>query len=273
MRVLALLLALSLAGCAKLHRQTVALGPMTACPQQSAATLAAQQHMFGATTTTPVLQCTLEFLRKSHDPALRRTSLGSRVCLQLAVRDTDPSRREQFASEGVRFAEEALMLGASGVGVVHYYLAANLGLAVRDRLDLAIQNLPRLEREMQRAVELSPDVDDGGPLRLLGMLYLKAPPWPSGIGDGDKALELLKRAVDQHPSHPLNHLFYAQALWEVEGEGRAAQVEAELATGMSLLQKGDWGYNKEPWHREFGEVRKEIGASGLADSPGAFSSS
>lgn len=268
--------ALSLAllgGCARLQRDRVDIGPLAGCPRESAATLAARQQEFGPTSPTNLLQCTLDFLRRTHDPAVRRTSLGSRICLQLAVRDADPARREQLAAEGVRFAEDALMLGANGVGVVHYYLAANLGLAVRDRLDVALTSLPRLEREMKRAVELSPEVDDGGPLRLLGMLYLKAPPWPSGIGDGDKALDLLKQAVDRHPGHPLNHLFYAQALWEVEGDSAAAQAKSEFATGLKLLDTGRWGYNQAPWAKEFGEVRKEIGASGLADSPAAASAS
>jgi hypothetical protein len=129
---------------------------------------------------------------------------------------------------------------------------------VRDDITLAMANMTRLESEMKRAVELSPDIDYGGPLRLLGMLYLKAPPWPTGIGDGDKALELLKRVAEKHPAHPLNQLFYAQALWEVEGADAATQVESRMAAGRKLLQQGKWGYSREPWEREFAELEKEI---------------
>ena len=67
---------------------------------------------------------------------------------------------------------------------------------------------------------LTPDVSSAGPYRVLGMVYLKAPPWPRGIGDGDKALELLQEAVRRSPEYPLNRIFYARALWEVEGEDR-----------------------------------------------------
>jgi hypothetical protein len=268
----AALLLVALGGCAKLHRGLVQFETLAGCPKETAADLAARQSELGPLSTTHTLECTLEFLRDTHDPALLRSPLGSRISLHLAERAADPGKREKLAAEGVRFAEEALALGADGDGTVHYYLAANLGLAVRNQMTLAVQNLPRLEREMQRAVELSPDVDDGGPLRLLGMLYLKAPPWPTGIGDGDKALDLLKQALDKHPGHPLNHLFHAQALWEVEGDEAVNQVRAELAAGMKRLQEGNWGYSKEPWKKEFAEVWKEISEASQATPSHVFSS-
>ena len=71
--------------------------------------------------------------------------------------------------------ETALAHGGNGDGAVHYYLAANLGLAVREHLMQAMSNLGQLEDEMKQAVALNPDIDDGGALRVLGTLYLKAP--------------------------------------------------------------------------------------------------
>ncbi|WP_228720094.1 sterol transporter outer membrane protein BstC [Methylococcus geothermalis] len=251
------LLSAVLAGCGGLHRDAVPAGQPAGCPRQTAAALIANQDALGPSSATPELECALGFVRGSDDPVLRRSSLGSRLCLHLAERDSDPAERERFAWEGVKLAETALAQGGKDDGAVHYYLAANLGLAVRDDMTVAMANLHRLEDEFEAAVRLSPDVDDGGPLRLLGMLYLKAPPWPAGIGDGDKALDLLQRAVDKHPAHPLNHLFYAQALWEVNGEGR--RVKEEMAAGMKLLESGHWGYNKKPWKQEFADLREEIG--------------
>ena len=193
---------------------------------------------------------------------MRRSALGSRLCLHLAERETAQDKREKLASEGVGFAEAALAHGAGDDGAVHYYLAANLGLAVREHITLAAANLGRLEEEMKQAVALSPDIDDGGPLRLLGALYLKAPAWPNGIGDLDKALEMLEKAVKKHPGHPLNHLFYAQALWVEGDEAAQAEAKAEFALGEKLLAEGVWGFSKEPWEREFAEFAQEIGEAG-----------
>jgi tetratricopeptide (TPR) repeat protein len=129
---------------------------------------------------------------------------------------------------------------------------------VREHIALALENMSRLESEMKRALALSPDIDSGGPLRLLGALYLKAPAWPDGIGDIDKALTLLEQAVKKHPEHPLNRLFYAQALWSTDDDAVLVQVEAEFALGEKLLAEGNWGARKALWQKEFDEFREEL---------------
>lgn len=244
-----------LAGCSGIQHaiQTETEG----CPKQTAIALAAEQNQLGSLTDSHTLSCAIQTLRNTRDSAIERTALGSRLCLTLAEREPNQNMREKFAAEGVAFAETALAQGGSDDGAVHYYLAANLGLRVREDITLAMVNLGRLEDEMKQAVALSPGIDDGGPLRLLGALYLKAPAWPKGIGDLDKALELLKKAVDQYPEHPLNHLFYAQALWEEGDEASLSQAKAEFARGKNLLAAGNWGYNKEPWTKEFAEFAQE----------------
>lgn len=253
-----------LVGCAELPRDHVKFDQLSECPRQTAATLADEQSQLGPLSDTHNLVCALTVLRNTQDPAVLRTSLGSSLCLHLAEREANPEKREKLASEGVVFAETALAHGGDGDGAVHYYLATNLGLVVREHITLAMENLDRLEAEMKKAVALSPDIDDGGPLRLLGALYLKAPAWPNGIGDRDKALELLGKAVKEHPGHPLNHLFYAQALWDEGGEAALTQVRAEFTLGEKLLAEGNWGYNKAPWKREFDEFAQEWGEAGTA---------
>ena len=253
-----------LAGCAGLPRGPVQSDRLSGCPKQTAATVVAEQKQLGPLTDTTTLTCAVNVLSDTQDPAVRRTALGSRLYLNLAERETNQEIREKLASEGVRFAETALAQGASNDGAVHYYLAANLGLAVRDHPTLAIGNLGRLEDEMKQAVALSPGIDDGGPMRILGALYLKAPAWPSGIGDLDKALELLEKAVKEYPAHPLNHLFYAQALWAEGDEANLSLVKAKFALGKKLLAEGNWGYNKEPWKKEFDEFQQEFGEAGQA---------
>ncbi|UOA10819.1 hypothetical protein KKZ03_12710 [Methylobacter sp. S3L5C] len=246
-----------LTGCAGVERDHVQSDQLSGCPKQTVASLIAGQDQLGPLADTHTLKCALTVLRNTHDSAAHRTALGSHICMHLAERETNQENREKLAAEGVSFAETALAHGGTGEGAVHYYLAANLGMAVREHPTLAIGNLGRLEDEMKQALALSPDLDHGGPLRLLGMLYLKAPTWPNGIGDRDKALELLGKAVKEHPEHPLNHLFYAQALWDEDDETVLPQVKAEVALGQKLLIEGNWGYSKEPWQKEFNEFQQE----------------
>lgn len=251
-----------LTDCAELPRDHVRFDRLTDCPAQTAAMLVAKQSQLSALTDTHSLICALTVLRDTQDPAVRRTSLGSRLCLYLAERETNQEKREKLAAEGVGFAEAALAQGGGSDGEVHYYLATNLGLAVREHITVAMQNLDRLEHEMKQALALNSDIDDGGPLRLLGALYLKAPAWPNGIGDIDKALELLKKAATEHPRHPLNHLFYAQALWDEDEKANLTQVKAEFVLGKKLLAEGNWGYSKESWKKEFDEFQQELGETG-----------
>ncbi len=249
-----------LAGCTTL--EGVRFGRASKCPDQIVEVLSVRPSELGPWSETDTLECALSRLQNTGDPALRRSALGSRLSLHLAERTPEAGKRENLAAEGVRFAEAAIALGADGDGAVHYYLAANLGLVIRDHVTLAMENLPRLQGAMQRAVDLSPDIDYSGPLRLLGILYLKAPPWPTGFGDGEKALELLRAAVEKHPDHPLNRLFYAEVLWEVDESSPVERIETELATGMRLLAEGNWGYNRVPWEKEFDRFLSDIGGSG-----------
>ena len=250
------LLALA-AGCASLQTDHVTPDEYADCPDTSSGDFIAEQSQLSRLSDTPTLFCALTVVRNNLYPALRRTSLGSRLCLYLAERETDQKKREQLAAEGVGFAEIALAQGGEDDGAVHYYLATNLGLAIREHIVLAMDNLGRLENEMQRAVALSPDIDDGGPLRILGTLYLKAPAWPKGVGDRDKALELLEKAARSHPSHPLNHLFYAEALWDDGDAALQMQAKAEFEVGARLLDANVWGYSKKSWQQEFAAFRQE----------------
>jgi len=248
-----------LAGCTRLHH-----GPgqpaSPPCPKQNAAALTDGQNTLGPLSTSDALTCALAVLGNPSDPLLPVTALGSRLYLHLAERAADPVQRRHYAAKGVEWAEAALAKSGENDGAVHYYLAANLGLLVRDNLLLAISSLPRLERAMRRAAHLSPYLDQGGPLRLLGALYLKAPAWPDGIGDLDRALELLEKAASDYPNHPMNRLFYAQALWAEGSETSRIRAKSEFSLGRNLLATGDWGYQSQPWANEFAAFAKQLEA-------------
>jgi predicted Zn-dependent protease len=79
------------------------------------------------------------------------------------------------------------------------------------------------------------------------------------LGDGDKALDLLKQASSRYPGHPLNELFYAEALWEVDNQ--AEQARAVLEQGKKALAAGSWGYNKDVWAKEFATFAKTLPSS------------
>lgn len=133
-----------------------------------------------------------------------------------------------------------------------YWMGVNLGLALVQRGYDALPLLP-VEVAALKTAQKAPDLELGGPQRALGMLYLKAPPWPAGPGDLDEALELLRGAVDAYPSHPLNHLFYAMALRE---SGDGATASAELQRAADLARPELWGDYAKRWQTEIQEAAK-----------------
>jgi tetratricopeptide (TPR) repeat protein len=248
-----------LAGCTfSLRKEVVYLHPSDECPQWTTAQLEENLQRFNDTTDTFILECALDLLRKAKSGPIHQRSAGSQICFLLADRtETDQVRRERFASEGVRWAERALSGNGKDNGDVYYYLAVNLGIAIKEHPAVALKNLDRLVSSLEKALELSPDVNYGGPYRVLGMVYLMAPPWPQGIGDGDRALELLQEAVRRYPEYPKNQVFYARALWELEGEDMKQEITDRLEEALRLMNQEQWQSVKDRWIDDLNYVAKE----------------
>ncbi len=216
----------------------------------------------GVDRRTPIqdLECVLSSLRQEWLQGPQQAAIASRVCFFLADVEPDADRRRLLGAEGARFAEIAESLGAVSDPATLYYHAMNLGLAVRDNVVVALKNLARIEALLTRAAVLDASVDQGGPVRVLGMLYVQAPAWPQGVGDPDRGLGLLRYAAHHFPGHPLNHLLLAQALWEIEGEDALPKVAQSVCRALRLAQSPEWGLAGENWQRQARALADETGA-------------
>ncbi len=67
------------------------------------------------------------------------------------------------------------------------------------------------EEDMKKALELDPTIQNGGPNRALGKLYLELPFFLGG--STNQAIEHLKEAVRLSPHHSENHLALAEAYY------------------------------------------------------------
>ena len=257
---LVFVLAWGITGCSlSLTKDLVKLPPPSACPGLSIFSILANPDRFNPNTPRKTMECALSILRNNLK-TMDRAELASRICYMLADSDTNDEQRKKLAAEGVRWGEIALNLGDWFDGPVHYYLALNLGIAIEHTTITALKNLGRLEKEMKKARKYAPDTDEGGPARILAMIYLKAPSWPKGIGDVDKAVSMLKQVVQDYPNHPLNHIFYAEALWDAEDDDAIDDIRTQLDQAVVTLNKGDWGYSKALW---LGRIRKNKCDTGI----------
>jgi tetratricopeptide (TPR) repeat protein len=97
-----------------------------------------------------------------------------------------------------------------------YVLAVLIGLVTQndpiyDQLTDGLKMIPEIQKHAAAAAELDPQLNYGGPDRLLGELYSQAPPQPLSIGDTQTAIQHFQKAVEAAPDFPDNRLELAQA--------------------------------------------------------------
>jgi hypothetical protein len=154
------------------------------------------------------------------------------------------SEKEKILQLTDRGADAAVAAGGQdGDPVAAYYLALNLGLHIKTQGMGAAGRVKDVVAALKTAGK-RPKTDMGGPLRVLGYLYLKAPAWPLGPGDLDESLALLKDACLGFPSHPLNHIFFAEALIE---DDNTEEASTHLNIAKELTRSTDWGDYAALW--------------------------
>jgi len=166
--------------------------------------------------------------------------------------ETDPERKRQINRVGLAAAQSAWRQNADEVAA--YYHGVHLGISIQRRGLVAVGRLGDLESLLLQAAQ-APDIDHGGPLRALGMLYLRAPQWPTGIGDLDAALKYLQRVSEEYDQYPPNFFYYAQALAE---DRQWAEAKQQLDRADVVLQRGNWGGFRDIWDADIQALRQDI---------------
>jgi len=123
----------------------------------------------------------------------------------------DINTRRATAKTGIAFAQRAQTLRADGVEG-HYWYAINVGLLADVERSHGLAAVGEMETALKRAMEIDERYDYAGPLRVLGILYLRTPPPPISIGSARKGLRMLQRAVELVPDYPENYLYLAESL-------------------------------------------------------------
>lgn len=133
-----------------------------------------------------------------------------------------------------------------------------LCMAARARVEDGKALVKEMRTWGQRALEKDPTVAYGGPDRLLGGIYLRAPAWPMSIGDIDKAIKHLQEAVRIAPEWPENHLLLAEAFAEDDEHAKAA---AALERAETLMRAEEFGAWRNEWAQQAAAVRAAIADS------------
>jgi hypothetical protein len=117
-------------------------------------------------------------------------------------------------------------------GECDYRLAIALGQQARERTSTGKDAMGKIVELLHRAIERAPQLESGGPHRVLALVLMRAPSWPIGPGDPEAALVQAQAATKAFPNAADNHLALGEALLanDKRGEAHVAYSKAhELA--------------------------------------------
>ncbi|HVM62907.1 MAG TPA: TRAP transporter TatT component family protein [Verrucomicrobiae bacterium] len=161
----------------------------------------------------------------------------------LAGNEPRSDSRKQFARRGIVFARRARELKPDGVEG-HYWYALDVGrLADADRT-YGLDAVGEMQTALKRAIELDERYDYAGPLRAMGVLYLRTPQPPASIGSPRKGLQILRRAVELFPDYPENYLYLAEALRDTKKVDEAKEALGKVLDANpwpdEQFESGQW---------------------------------
>ncbi|NLN63491.1 MAG: hypothetical protein GX146_11525 [Myxococcales bacterium] len=178
-----------------------------------------------------------------------------RVIFMAAEDTSDAGERMRWLVKGERLAEELMASHPERVEGFYYAALLKGRRAYYSGLGFgALALAKQVEKIGLRAVEISPEFENAGPLRFLAMLYAKAPPWPTGMGDMDRAYDYAHAAIDL-AHYPLNYLTLAEVLIE---DREYAQAKEMLNRVLVAPKKGQWAYEGEKWRAYIHELLNRL---------------
>ncbi len=173
----------------------------------------------------------LEAMRVAGAPA--EAFLGAaRTTAWLVEHETDADRREALSVEGVQIGQHCARLHPSEIECT-YRLALAVGQQARERPSTAVDGLDVMVELLENVIAVAPELDFAGGDRVLALVLLRAPGWPTGPGDRERGLTHAQAAVGAFPGYPPNQLVLAEALLE---NGRREDAREAFARGAELAR-------------------------------------
>ncbi len=225
-------LAISVGGCARALRPVDAGSPLGSADRASADPAAAQLLMQAAETAfarrpdlAQVREAEQLWLRAAVTDATNAEPIVGAVRAQvwLAENDTDQQRRRDTATESVSTAQWCSRREPANP-TCSYWLALAVGVQANQRRATANDGLQVMVRALHAAIERDERTDHAGPHRVLALVLVRAPGWPTGPGDPDTGLVHAEQAVSLFPDFPPNWLTLGEALHETDQPQRSLEA-------------------------------------------------
>ena len=158
------------------------------------------------------------------------------------------------AADKLAFFEEGVECGKTGIEInadsleANFWLAVNSGSYGQEKgIMQSLAMISPIKTAAEKALELDESYFYGGPWRVLGRLYHKAPGFPFSIGNAKKSVECLEKAVSFGPKFFLNRIFLAEV--HISNRDRM-EAREQLEWILNTLpnknhEREDEGYKRE----------------------------
>ena len=180
---------------------------------------------------------------------------AARACVLLGQLQEGKEKRAETFLRGLR-TTQLLLERDDSVAEAHYYYALNLGLLAQERPTRGHEAVKEMLPHLERTAQLDPDLDGAGAYRTMALVYLRAPGWPTSVGDEAAGLDYARRAVERFAGHPGNRLALAEAL---QANGKRDRARAELDKARELAAGQDWtGFEREDFGLQAAALEKQL---------------
>lgn len=143
--------------------------------------------------------------------AARAYGLLSEINYWLGEYADDREDKIFFFNEGVECGKEGIAIDENSVES-NFWLAANYGSYGQEKgIMQSLSLIKPIKETAEKVLESDENYFYGGPHRILGRLYHKAPGFPISVGNTKNAIKHLEKAVEIAPKFFLNRLFLAEA--------------------------------------------------------------
>jgi len=125
--------------------------------------------------------------------------------------------------QGVSYGEKGVEADENSLEA-NFWLAVNYGNFGQEKgIMKSLELVKPVKMHCERVLEIDGSYFYGGPWRVLGRLYHKAPGFPFSIGDTKKSLECFEKALEFGPKFYLNHLFIAELYQSLRDKDKARE--------------------------------------------------
>lgn len=156
----------------------------------------------------------------------------------LVEHSPDAAERSDLAGAAVSSAQECARRAPKSARC-EYALATALGVHAREHPTTALARVKEVVAHLKAAAELDPRIDHGGPDRVLALVLVRAPGWPTGPGDPEAAVAHAQKALALFPDYAFNQVVLAEALVAAESPEARSGAERALASAQAAQAAGE----------------------------------